>query len=371
MNAIGKIIVLSAVMALSLAGCAAPLQVKERYFWPPPPETPRIEWKGTYQNQTNLKESAGGLMAAIIGEDHGLTLNYPLYIGADNAGKVYVSDQKAGTFLVFDFNTREVHPIGKGKAAGLFNNPSGVAVDGDGNVYAADLKLRKIFVFDREENHKGTLNVADKVESIGSIAVDKVRKRIIVPDLKGHKIAAFDFTGALVWSVGKRGIGGDEFNYPTSAAVDKDGNIIVCDSMNARIVRLTAEGKPLSFFGNRGDGTGDFSIIKAAAVDSEGHIYVTDGRSHKISVFNDKGEVLMVLGGYYQLEAGRVVPGGFNIPQGIFIDPKDAIYVVDQMNARFQVFQYVSEQYLKENPVTEAAPAAKPAAEPAPGGAKK
>lgn len=374
MKAISSIIRLSVVvLALFIAGCAAPLQVKERYFWPPAPDAPRIEWLGAYQNSTNLKESSG-VWKAIVGENEGYSLDVPLFVASNGAGKVYVSDLKAGNFLVFDFNAREVHALGKGKGNNLFDHPSGVALDADGNIYAADLKQRKIFVFGSDETPKGVLDISEKVESIGAIAVDKVRNKIIVPDIKGHKIVALDLSGRLLWSVGKRGIGGDEFNYPTSVAVDRNGNIVVCDSMNARIVRLTPDGKPLSFFGERGDGPGSFAMIKAVAVDSSGHIYVTDGKSSRFAIFNEKGEVLLNVGYYHVMSGNLVAPGGFNMPQGIYIDDKDAIYVVDQHNARFQKFQYMSEQYLKEHPITAAAPAAKPskASEEIPvGGVKK
>lgn len=360
MKVIGKLIGLSAVvLALFLAGCAAPQHVKERYFWPPAPDAPRIEFLGAYQSESNLKPSAG-IWEAVVGEAESYSLEVPTFIASNGKGMVYVSDLTAGTVLVFDFTAQKIRPLGKGKASNLFEHPSGIALDADGNIYAADLKQKKIFIFSSDETPRGAMDLSKHVESIGSIAVDKIRKRIIVPDIKGHKIAAFDFTGALVWSVGKRGIGGDEFNYPTSAAVDKDGNIIVCDTMNARIVRLTPDGKPLSFFGDRGDGPGSFAQIKAAAVDSYGHIYVTDGKSNRVSIYNDKGEVLMNMGSYHKLAANEVFPGGFNLPHGIYIDENDVIYVVDQHNARFQKFQYVSEQYLKDHPITADAPAAKP-----------
>lgn len=359
------------VVGLVLAGCAAPQQVtKERYFWPPEPDAPRIEWLAAYQGEASMRATAD-VWKSIVGELEGYSLNVPVFIASNGTGKVYVSDQKLATFLVFDLIAREVHPLGKGKSNDLFDLPSGVAVDGAGNIYTADMKQRKVFVFNSDETPTGVLDLSQTVSSIGSIAVDKVRKRIIVPDIKGHKIAAFDFSGSLLWSVGKRGVGKDEFNYPTSVAVDKDGNIIVCDSMNARIVRLTPEGKPLSFFGERGDGAGSFSMIKAVAVDSNGYIYITDGKANRVAIFNDKGEVLLNFGGLHVLRGdGQVAPGGMNMPQGIYIDQKDAIYVVDQHNARFHVFQYVSEQYLKEHPISADAPAAKAPKEPATGSKK-
>jgi len=363
------------------AGCAAP-QVKERYFWPPPPDTPRIEWLGAYQSQLDL-ESGRSMMDLVTGGEEPVGLQRPTYIAADGKGKVYVSDYKHQAILVFDRNAKHVHMLGGDKAFGLFDQPTGVTLDGEGNIYAADSRSRKIYVIDPQENIKAAVDLSKELVSIASIAVDKNRKRLIVPDVKGQAVIIYDLAaGSVIRTLGKPAAGkeGDEsvrFNYPTSAAVDAKGNIWICDSMNARIVQLSPEGKFISAFGQRGDGLGDFNIIKAVAVDSEGHVYVTDGKANRINILDEKGEVLLVFGGTYALKGigSQVTPGGFLLPNGIYIDQNDTIYVVDQMNGRFQIFQYVTERYLKEHPVTDQAPAAKatlPAAPPKnPAGAGK
>lgn len=359
------------LLMLIISGCAAP-PVKERYFWPPPPDTPRIEWLGAYQSQLDLKEK--GVLDVILGEEAPTGLERPMFIAADGKGKVYVSDLKKQAFMVFDMNARHVHMLGGDKARGLFELPTGVALDGEGNIYAADSKSRKIFVLDPQENVRPPVDLSKELASIASIAVDKVRKHLIVPDVKGHKVAVYDLVaGSVIQTIGKETAGksGDEdgqFNYPTAAAVDGKGNIWVCDSMNARIQQFSPEGKFISKFGQRGDAIGDFSMIKAVAVDSEGHVYVTDGKANRINIYDEKGEALLVFGGAYAIRGpeSQVTPGGFLLPQGIYIDQNDAIYVVDQMNGRFQMFQYVSERYLKEHPITQEAPPAKAVAPPQP-----
>jgi hypothetical protein len=69
---------------------------------------------------------------------------------------------------------------------------------------------------------------------------------------------------------------------------------------------------------------------------------------HNISIFNLQGELLLVIGGYYAVSgSGKVAPGGFSMPIGVDIDSTDKIFVVDQLNARVQVFQYLSNAYQK------------------------
>lgn len=351
------------MLLLSICGgCVSTPQVRERYFWPPPPDTPRIEWLGAYQGPSDLKTR--GLMEMVVGEVEFVGLSKPTFVAADGNGKVYVSDFILKSVIVFDMQAKDVHPLG----SGVFEHPTGVAVDGQGNVFVGDMKNKKILVFDRDERPLYAIELSSHVQSIGSIAIDKSRNRLLVPDVKGNKILVYDLASrAVLFSFGasgvvEKGAETDSFNFPTSVTLDGVGNILVCDSMNARIVRFTPEGKFLSKFGRRGDGVGDFNMIKAVAVDSEGHIYVTDSKSNRISIYDEKGEVLLVFGGAYALKGAgsEVTPGGFLLPNGIFIDQNDTIYIVDQYNSRFQVFQYVTEKYLREHPVTEQMPPAKP-----------
>lgn len=355
---------LLAVMVL-VTGCVSGPQVRERYFWPPPPDVPRIEWLGAYNGAADLKKP--GLMEMIVGESSEAELQRPLNIAADGKGKVFVVDFKQQAIFVFDMNLRTLHTFGGAGAAGFFQQLSGVAVDGDGNVYAGDGGTRKVHAFNPQEQAFDVYDFSRDLVSIASIYVDKSRKRLLVTDVKGHRVLVYDLTKkAVLFVLGnpetKEAEGEVRFNYPTASTVDTAGNILVCDSMNARIVRFTSEGKFLSEFGRRGDGIGDFNIIKGVAVDSEGHIYVTDGKAHRISIFDEKGNVLLAFGGPYSLGGAgyEVRPGGFLLPNGIYIDQNDRIYIVDQMNGRFQMFQYVTEKYLKEHPITPEAPAAKP-----------
>jgi len=339
------------VMIGLLAGCAAKLPVAERrYFWPQLPDTPRIEWLGTYQSQLDLRPAAW--YAAIIGEEEQHSLDKPLYIASDGAGKVYVSDLFQLAFLVFDFRAKDVHLLGGQEAAGLFGHPTGVDLDAAGNVYAGDNGKKKIFVFGPDEKPVRTLDLSAAVKSIGDFAIDRERQRIVVPDAQEHKVAVFDLTGKLLFSFGKRGDADGEMNFPVAVALGKGGEIFVCDAMNARIQRFAPDGKFLLKFGERGDSPGSFSLLKGVAIDSENHVYVTDGKANSILIFSDKGEFLTSIGASFAVVPGaRVTPGGFLIPQGIHIDRNDTIFVVDQLNRRFQKFQYITDRYLQERPI--------------------
>jgi DNA-binding beta-propeller fold protein YncE len=329
-----------------VTGCAAApvAKTKERFFWPPPPDNPRIEWLAAYSSTAEFKGEPSMLESILGSDEEFLSFNSPLYVTADGNGKVYVSDQGVQGVLIFDLNAKEGRMLGGADSKGRFQVPTGIAIDGEGNIYVADSGKRKIFIFDASEKLQKVFDLANDASTIGSIALDKGMKRLYVPDVRGHKIIVLDLSGRILQTIGgtTRGVKEGEFTYPTSVFVDREGNLVVCDSQNARIQRFKPDGTFINAFGKRGDGAGQFNLIKAAAVDSEGHVYVTDGKSHRVSIMNDKGEVLMIFGGTYAQPAGApIAPGGFLIPQGIYID----------------------EKYLREHPITDqkvAAPAGSP-----------
>ena len=337
------------------AGCASAPTAKERFYWPRLPETPRIEWLGTYTSEDDLAGTSfvGGLLRS----EQPLDLKHPVGIAADGDGKVYVADPEAGGIVIFDFVAKRVYkPLEDNPERP--SDPTGIALDRDGRVYVADSKERKVFIYDRNMHSVKTLELAKHgLTSIGYLAVDSERKRIVVPDIRGHKVVVVDMDGALITSIGGKGTDDGYFLFPVAVALDKDGRILVADQMNARVQVFSLDGKFLSKFGDRGDEYGGLAVIKGVAVDTEGHVFVTDGRNHKIGIYDLQGRFYMDLGSRYSFDGRRIMPGGFNTPLAICVDKNDTIYVADSMNHRFQVFQYLNEAYLKLHPLTEGAPA--------------
>lgn len=341
------------ILSILMWGCAAaPVKSTQRYFWPNFPDVPRIEWKGIYQSQAQLAEK--GFLADVLGEENEMALGFPVFAAGDGMGRIFVADHKLYGIMIFDVAKKATRMLGvvEGKESVRFMRPTGIAFDADGNIYVSDTETKKVYVFDNQEKVTKVLEYAKDAKSIGFLAIDKARKHIVFPDIQGHKIIISDLNGNVISKIGDRGDKDAEFNFPPAVAVDGQGNIIVCDQMNARVQILTPEGKFKAKFGKRGDGVGEFNIIKGVAVDSEGHIYVTDGRSHRFSIFSDAGDILLAVGAPLTEAGGTTVSaGGFNFPNGIFIDQNDTIYVADVFNRRVQLFQYLNEKYLRENPL--------------------
>ena len=344
-----QIYLLSLLIATILAGCAPDVLVpQERYFWPPPPLPPRIEWVGAYSSQLDLKmTTVRRIKEFIAGQDIPLSLKKPVEVRADPVSdKVYVADTEIGGVYVFDLKNSELRKLSiSGSRFSEQIVPVGLALDGDMNLYVLEARLRKILVFNRSEKYVRSIDLADICKRPVAIAVDKSRGRLYVSDVQLDKIFALDPAGNRLFDFGRPGSGDGTFNKPVGIAVTSKGDIIVADSFNARIQIFSESGAFRLAFGTRGEGAGNFQLIKSVAVDPDDNIYVVDGRSSSISIFNQEGELLLSLGSFYAVSSsGKRAPGGFSLPMGIDIDNLGRIFVVDQLNARIQVFQYLSDK---------------------------
>lgn len=354
MQFVKKLYAFVAILTLLLmSGCAtAPPLSKLRYVWPLPPGQPRIEFIAAYSGSSDFQKDS--VFTQIVGEDDGIWLYNPMMAVGDLKNRMYVTDKERNTVYMFDLANGKFTKLGGVSLAGLLKHTNGIALDAQGLIYISDTLSAKIHVIDPADNQRifKSIDLSPYLKSIGRFAIDKRAGRLVIPDNASNKIVVTDLNGKHLFSFGKKGNGDGDFNSPQALTVDQQGNIIVCDVFNARIQRFTSDGKFINAFGKRGDKGGDFSIVKGVAVDSEGHIYVTDAKENRISIFSEKGDYLLSFGFPYAQQPGTpIVAGGFLIPQGIFIDENDRIYVADQQNARVQLFQYLNAGYLKEHPV--------------------
>jgi hypothetical protein len=87
--------------------------------------------------------------------------------------------------------------------------------------------------------------------------------------------------------------GASPFNRPTNLAVAPNGDLYVSDGYgNARVHRFSATGKLVASWGEPGTGPGEFMLPHGIAVDRNGDVFVCDRESDRIQVFNRDGKYL-------------------------------------------------------------------------------
>lgn len=342
-----------------LTGCATTQQVasNDKFYFPALPDEPRIEYVASFQNESNINKPSA--LDKFFGtEEKGETLDSPINVASNSANVAYCVDINKSTVTVWDFAKSEVRRLNGG-----YESPRGITVDKAGNIYLTD-KGAKLFIFNPAETQINEINLADHVKIPMQPSIDNERNRIIIPDASGHKIAVFDLTGNFLFEFGKRGGDPGEFNFPVATAVERSGNILVADSLNARVERFTPDGKFIETIGKRGDGFGDLQIVKGVSADSDGNIYVTDGRHNKLVIYTEKGEFAFMIGDTSRKKDGtdstvytgksfigkdgKAFIGAFQMPQGIFIDRNNSIFLADQMNHIYHKFQYLDDASRKK-----------------------
>jgi len=163
--------VLVAALAALFAGCAGQQVKSERFFWPPLPDRPRLEWLNAYHNRLDLPQQGfSKVMGAIVGQDEGLAFKKPLDIASDGNGKVYVTDPGLGGVVVYDFVKSDVHLLAGNDALRMFKQVGALTVDNEGNLYVADMQKKLVMVFDKNENPLRSINIEKQVVQPGGLA---------------------------------------------------------------------------------------------------------------------------------------------------------------------------------------------------------
>jgi len=159
--------------------------------------------------------------------------------------------------------------------------------------------------------------------------------QIVMSDPDNHRVLRLSPTGELIASLGsgKRDSGDYGFNTPGAVALDDEGNLYVLDMLNSAVKKYSPDGQFLLSIGGAGDTEGSFSRPKGLAVNSAGTIFVSDALMVAVQVFSPTGE--------YAGFIGRKEPGNkeseslFQWPSGLkAVGGK--LYVVDRFAGLFE-----------------------------------
>ena len=195
-------------------------------------------------------------------------------------------------------------PVALSDIASGMSDPFGVVVDRKGNVYVADA---------------GEHNRIVKIAPDGASSV-----------LAGGAAEGFaDGLGAAA-----------AFHTPSALAIDREGNLLVADTGNNAIRKITPEGMVSTLAGGASAGHADgpgaqalFNGPVGVAVDLAGNVFVADSYNDRIRKIAPGGMVSTVAGGAAPGFAdGAGAAALFDTPTGLALDVQGNLYIADSGN---------------------------------------
>lgn len=322
-----------------LVACAADKTIEQEapnIVFPPPPESAKVQYVRSFSRPADLGIRRGffqWLSDFFTGEEN-FQLRRPMSVVVTGNGKIYVADPGAKGVHRFDIKGGEYELVAR-EDEKILPSPVALSLGPDNSVYVADSELSQVFQIADRSDVAVQVFPSLALQQPTGLAYDKSSRRLYITETATHSIKVVNPDGGLYRTIGRRGSGKGEFNFPTYLWIDDKARLYVTDSLNFRVQIFDREGKYIGRFGRLGDGRGHMSRPKGVAVDRSGHIYVVDALFNAIQIFNNRGELLLAMG------TNGHKPGEFWLPAGIFLNNNDEIYVADSHNQRVQILRYI------------------------------
>jgi sugar lactone lactonase YvrE len=171
----------------------------------------------------------------------------------------------------------------------------------------------------------------------------------IIADTLNHRVRKISPDGTVSTLAGSGSLGfvdgagaAAQFSFPRGVAVDGGGSIIIADSGNERVRKITPDGtvSTLAGSGRAGfaDGVGAAAQLnhpEGVAVDGEGNIIIADYSNHRVRKITPDGTVSTLAGsGSKGFADGACAAAQFNGPWGVAVDGEGSIIITDAGNKR-------------------------------------
>ena len=299
-------------------------------------------------NRVRIVTVADGVIDTIAG--NGVATYDPRYL-LRNGDNVYFSDGNAQRLRLFNLSNGSVSIVagtgsvgfaGDGDAAfnSTMKNPRGMAIDSAGNLYFADSgnhRVRKIDTNGNISTIAGT-GTASSTGDSGSATLATINEpvdvavdgsgNIYIAERSGQRVRKI--AGGTITTIAGTGSGGppdsetgvainQRLNLPQGLYVEKGGSLLISDTGNNRVRRLTSDGTittiaGIGAAGYDGDGGPATSALLNNPIgvteDAAGNIYISDSSSQAIRQIGSDGIITTVAG--LNAQTGSFRSGGFN-----------------------------------------------------------
>lgn len=235
---------------------------------------------------------------------------------------------------------RQFNPVGRSLSTMLFGqNPAGsivkpvaIALGADGRMAIADAGKSGIHLYIPSQQKYLLLTTAGTEEFSSPVSVIFDNSlNLLVSDSMLAKVFVFDSEGKF----SKEILPPSKYPFirPTGLAFQQiDNRLYVVDSKTSQVSIFNEQGDYLTRFGNRGAGNGDLNIPTHIASGPLGKIYVTDAMNFRAQIFSPRGKFIAKFGHHGDGS------GDFGMPKGIAADRQGVVYVAETLFDTIQMF---------------------------------
>jgi uncharacterized protein (TIGR03437 family) len=278
--------------------------------------------------QSTLKTLLGGIPDGL--QALSSTLNTPSAAVSDGAGDIYVALKGAHVVIKLDKSGMAWLVAGSGSSgsagdggpakSATLNTPTGLALDSGGNLYIAD-------------------SAAHRIRRVGTDGV--------ITTVAGNGKSGYAGDGGAAASA--------TLNSPSAVAVDAAGNLLIADTGNHEIRKVTADGQISAFAGVGIKGyVGNGSAATSArlnypagvAADKAGNVYIADTGNNWVRLVTPDGTISLYAGVDTTSSSGPFGIGGgdptlavnvsLGSPTSLAVDQSGNLYVVESATYRIR-----------------------------------
>lgn len=200
--------------------------------------------------------------------------------------------------------------------------PVDITTDEAGRIYVADTTLRSILIYAANQSFVRELKPPD--EAFRPCAVLANANTIYIGNLESGRIDRWDSVKNEWLPPLSPPAVRQKIIAPTGLAVTPDGTLLIADSVQGAIFRVTAQGEWLSPIGKPGRGPGEFVRPKQVCCTSSGMILVTDAGRQSVLAFRADGAYIT------EIHEQPKTWIGFTLPAGILALRSNDLWWVNQ-----------------------------------------
>jgi len=331
---------------------------------------------------------AGNPQSNTIGEG-GLATNANLGdiedIAAGPKGVIYLADFAYHAVRKVDTNTGIITTLAGTPLTGgysgdngpankaMLNSPGGVTVDGSGNVFISDTNnfvVRKVDTNGNITTFAGSHQfgftpdgpaTSAQFRSLFGLVADSSGS-LFITDEDNHMVRriangsvttvagiGFSGPGTFRFTPDQAPAGNAYFFQPFGISFDSAGNLLIADSSNNRIRKITPAGAVSTIAGNggrefSGDGPSATSVALAGplgvAASKTGNIYVADTDNNRVRRISANGAIATVAGNNkagYSGDGGAAAQNSLFHPYAVVVDASENLYIADFDNNRVRI----------------------------------